>query len=557
VELPETRYANTADGVHIAYQVLGDGSTDLVFAPGTVSHVEIYWENPRLARFLRRLASFARLMVFDKRGTGLSDRVTEAATLEERMDDIRAVMDACASERAVVLGVSEGAPMAALFGAIYPERTVGLILYGGYAKGLPSDDYPWIPTREEQLADIDEWLARWGSWDADVWADLAPSASDDLSLAAWWNKLFRYGSSPSASLALELMNMEIDISPILPTIRVPTLVLHRTGDRACKIEEGRYIAERIPGSTLVELSGDDHPPFLGDTDAIVNRIEAFTKESWREIEPDRVLVTVLFTDIVGSTARAAELGDASWRQLVERHHELVRSQLTRYRGREMDTAGDGFFATFDGPARAVRCARAAATAVKDLGPTKRSGSDVARDRRRSARGDRGVRIMRVREAFIIVALLGVIVLAPATPASAATVRVTGTITVVSEPPCEAPFVTGVIVRCHTEGFIDTWAGGISGTGVYDENVTLNFVTGVFYLSGSETISDACVGDRCGTLESTFHASGLVDLETFAIIFADGQQRFISGTGDLKGAKGSILFSFIDGDPATYEGSIVL
>jgi pimeloyl-ACP methyl ester carboxylesterase len=318
VNVPETRYAKTADGVHVAYQVFGDGSTDLVFTPGSVSHVEIYWENPRLARFLRRLASFARLMLFDNRGTGLSDRVTEAATLEERMDDIRAVMDACSSERAVVLGASEGAPMAVLFGATYPERTVGLILYGGYAKGLPSDDYPWAPTREE---------------------------------------LFRYGSSPSASRALELMNMEVDISPVLPTIRVPTLVLHRTGDPACKVEEGRYIAERIPGSTLVELPGDDHPPFLGDVDAIVDRIEAFTKESWHEIEPDRVLATVLFTDIVASTARAAELGDASWRELVERHHELVRSQLTRYRESEMDTAGDGFFATFDGPARAVRCAR--------------------------------------------------------------------------------------------------------------------------------------------------------------------------------------------------------
>jgi pimeloyl-ACP methyl ester carboxylesterase/class 3 adenylate cyclase len=373
VNVPETRYARTVDGVHIAYQVIGDGSTDLVFVPGTVSHVEIYWENPRLARFLRRLASFARLMTFDKRGTGLSDRVTEAASLEERMDDIRAVMDACASERAVVLGVSEGAPMAALFGATYPERTVGLILYGGFAKGLPGDEYPWPPTREEQLADIDEWLARWGSWDADEWADFGPSSRDDLSMAAWWNKLFRYGSSPSASRALELMNMEVDISPVLPTIRVPTLVLHRTGDPVCKVEEGRYIAERIPGSTLVELPGDDHPPFLGNTDAIVDRIEAFTKESWREIEPDRVLATVLFTDVVGSTSRAAELGDASWRELVERHHELVRSQLTRYRGREMDTAGDGFFATFDGPARAVRCARAAAAAVRELGIEIRAG----------------------------------------------------------------------------------------------------------------------------------------------------------------------------------------
>ena len=289
------------------------------------------------------------------------------------MDDIRTVMDACSSERAVVLGASEGAPMAALFGATYPERTVGLILYGGYAKGLPSDDYPWAPTREEQLAELDEELSGWASWDADAWADTDPSTRDDPSYAAWWSKLFRYGSSPSALRALGLMGMDVDISNILPTIRVPTLVLHRTGDPACKIEEGRYLAERIPGSTFVELPGTVHPPWLGDSDAILQRIEAFTKESWREIEPDRVLATVLFTDIVGSTERAAELGDASWRELVERHHELVRSLLTRYRGREIDTAGDGFFATFDGPARAVRCARAAATAIRDLGIEIRAG----------------------------------------------------------------------------------------------------------------------------------------------------------------------------------------
>jgi class 3 adenylate cyclase/pimeloyl-ACP methyl ester carboxylesterase len=373
VAIPATRYAKTADGVHIAYQVSGDGPVDLVFAPGTVSHVEVCWEYPKMARFLRRLASFSRLMVFDKRGTGLSDRVTDAASLEERMDDIRAVMDACSSERAVVLGASEGAPMAALFAATYPERTVALILYGGYAKGLPSDDYPWAPTREEQLAGVEEMSEHWGMWDDSQWVDFAPSSRDDAAFTNWMNRLFRNGSSPTASRALELMNMEVDISSVLPTIRVPTLVLHRTGDRACKVEEGRYLAQRIAGSTFVELPGDDHPPFIGDADAIVDRIEAFTKESWREIEPDRVLATVLFTDIVGSTGRAADLGDAAWRELVERHHELVRSLLTRYRGREMDTAGDGFFATFDGPARAVRCARAAAAAVRDLGIEIRAG----------------------------------------------------------------------------------------------------------------------------------------------------------------------------------------
>ncbi len=373
MEIPETHYAKTVDDVQIAYQVLGDGPVDLVFAPGTVSHVEIAWEEPKWARFLKRLASFSRLIVFDKRGTGLSDRVTEAATLEERMDDIRAAMDACSSERAVILGASEGATMAALFAATYPERTVGLVVYGGYAKGLPADDYPWGPSRAEQLATIEEVQQTWGSWDAAYWAEFSPTIANDPSLIAWWNKLFRYGSNPSAGRALDLMNMDVDISPILPSIRVPTLVLHRTGDPACKFEEGRYIAERVPGSILVELDGEEHVPWYGDAEAIVREIETFTKRSWREIEPDRVLATVVFTDIVGSTARAAELGDASWRELLERHHELVRGSLIRYRGREMDTAGDGFFATFDGPARAVRCAGSIADAVRDLGIEIRAG----------------------------------------------------------------------------------------------------------------------------------------------------------------------------------------
>ena len=336
VDIPETRYATTVDGVHIAYQELGSGPVDLVFTPGTVSHVEIIWENAKAARFLRRLASFSRLIVFDKRGTGLSDRVTDAATLEERMDDIRAVMDGCSSERAVVLGVSEGAAMAALFAATYPERTVGLILYGGFAKGVPGDDYPWGPTREEQLADLEASQATWGSWDADEWSAFSPTIGGDPSAVEWWNKLFRYGSSPSANRALELMNMDVDISPILPTIHVPTLVVHRTGDHACRIEEARYIAERVPGSALVELAGEEHVPWHGDADAVIREIETFTKRSWHEIAPDRVLATVVFTDIVGSSARAAELGDASWRDVVERHHELVRGSfdpLSRQGGR--------------------------------------------------------------------------------------------------------------------------------------------------------------------------------------------------------------------------------
>ena len=310
VDIPETRYAKTVDGVHVAYRVVGTGAVDLVWTPGTVSHVEVYWEEPGLVRFIGRLASFSRLMLFDKRGTGMSDPATEAATLEERMDDIRAVMDACDSERAVLLGVSEGAPMCALFAATYPERTVGVILYGGYAKGVPAEDYPWAPTREEQLADIAREEDSWGAWTDDELLDFAPSMAGDVRLFDWLRKLFRTGASPAASRALSMMNMEVDISNILPAIRVPALVLHRTGDRLCKVEEGRYLAERIPGVRYVELPGEDHIPWVGDSDSIIREIQTFATQTWREVEPDRVLATVMFTDIVGSTAKAATLGDS-------------------------------------------------------------------------------------------------------------------------------------------------------------------------------------------------------------------------------------------------------
>ena len=373
VEAPETRYAKTVDGVHIAYRVVGSGPIDLVWAPGTVSHVELYWEEPGLVRFIGRLASFSRLIVFDKRGTGMSDHATEAATLEERMDDIRAVMDACDSERAVLYGVSEGAPMCALFAATYPERTVGVVLCGGYAKGLPSEDYPWVPTREEQLADIALAEETWGTWADEELLDFAPSMVGDARFFDWLRKLFRIGASPGAERALELMNMEVDISNVLPVIRVPALVLHRTGDRICHVEEGRYIAERIPGARFVELPGDDHIPWVGDSGSIVRQIETFATQSWREVEPDRVLATVMFTDIVGSTSKTAELGDRGWKDLLGEHHARVRSQLSRFRGIEMDTAGDGFFAVFDGPARAINCAKSIHRTLAEVGLEARIG----------------------------------------------------------------------------------------------------------------------------------------------------------------------------------------
>jgi class 3 adenylate cyclase len=371
--MPQTKYAKTVDGLHIAYSVSGAGSIDLVWAPGTVSHVEVYWEEPRLARFMGRLASFSRLMLFDKRGTGMSDHATDAATLEERMDDIRAVMDACDSERAVLMGISEGAPMCALFAATYPERTVGVILIGGYAKGLPAQDYPWAPTREEQLADMAREEDSWGAWTDEELLDFAPSMAGDARFFDWLKKLLRLGASPGAERALEMMNMEVDITNVLPAIRVPALVLHRTGDRICKAEESRYLAERIPGVKHVELPGEDHIPWVGDSDSILREIETFATQTWREVEPDRVLATVMFTDIVGSTTKAAELGDSGWKGLLREHHARIRTQLSRFRGTELDTAGDGFFAVFDGPARAINCAKSIHRALTELGLEARIG----------------------------------------------------------------------------------------------------------------------------------------------------------------------------------------
>ena len=375
---PETRYARSGD-VSVAYQVVGDGPLDLVAVPGFVSHVEWAWEEPSVARYLRRLASFSRLLLFDKRGTGLSDRIAGVSTLEERMDDIRAVMDAVGSEHAVIFGASEGGPLAALFAATYPERTSALILYGTFASVVRQPDYPWKRTPEELRRLIEE-RARtihetWGSLEAVAQSlqRMAPSAADDEGLKRWLATLMRLGASPGAEIARQRMNAEIDIRHVLPAIRVPTLVLHRTGDRDSSVEEGRYIAARIPGAKFVELPGDDHFPFIGDMDSTLDEIEEFVTGARPDREPDRVLATVLFTDIVSSTEHAVRLGDRRWRDLQERHHALVRRELARHRGREVDTAGDGFLATFDGPARAVRCAVAIGEGVRALGLEVRAG----------------------------------------------------------------------------------------------------------------------------------------------------------------------------------------
>jgi class 3 adenylate cyclase len=367
-----TQYARSG-GVNIAYQVVGDGAFDLVFAPPWVSHLEEDWEDPMHARFLERLASFSRLIVFDKRGTGMSDRVPDdrLPLLEERMDDMRAVMDAAGSDRAAVFGASEGGNLATLFAASYPERTRALVTFGIFAKRIWSPDYPWAPTPEERAGFFEVIERDWAGL-MDI-SDLAPSIADDPVAAARLARSLRRAARPGAALALARMNTEIDIRSVLPTISVPTLVLHRRGDRDANVEEGRWIASRIPGARFVELDGDDHLPWIGDRDSVVDEIEEFLTGVRGGGEPDRVLATLLFTDIVGSTARAAEVGDRAWRDLLDRHHAVVRRELERWRGREIDTAGDGFFAAFDGPARALRCATAAVEAVRPLGLAIRAG----------------------------------------------------------------------------------------------------------------------------------------------------------------------------------------
>jgi class 3 adenylate cyclase len=364
----EVQYARSGD-VNIAYQVVGDGPLDLVLVSGFVSHLEMDWEEARSARFLQRLASFSRLIRFDKRGTGLSDRPGGLPDLETRMDDVRAVMDAVGVERAAIFGYSEGGPMSVLFAATYPSRTVALALYGTYAKRRdPTDDYPWAATWEERQRYAEEIEQAWG-WEADM-NRLTPSA--DKAMTAWWARRARAAASPRAARDLILMNSQIDVRHVLPAVTVPTLVLHRTGDIDSRAAEGRYIADHIPGARFIELAGDDHVPWV-DADQIVDEIEEFLTGTRPAPHSDRVLTTLLFTDLVGSTDRAVSLGDRRWRELLDEHHAVVRRELERFRGREVDTAGDGFFATFDGPARAVRAACAIRDGLRPLGLEIRAG----------------------------------------------------------------------------------------------------------------------------------------------------------------------------------------
>lgn len=360
--------------MNIAYQVVGDGATDLVYVPGWVSNIEVMWEDPGFARFLRRLASFARLIMFDKRGTGLSDRLptSEMPTLETRMDDVRAVMDTTGSKRATLLGHSEGGNLCVLFGATYPQRTEGLVLISCYAKRIRSDDYPWAPTWEERVAESEEYEATWGDARGVV-EYYSPSRADDEAFVSWASRYLRLSASPKAAAALNMMNSIIDVTAVLPALRVPALLLYRVNDPDVKIEEGRYIASKIPGARLVEIPGIDHFFWAGDPEPILQEIEEFVTGHRTAAEPERVLATTLFTDIVSSTELAASLGDQAWRDLLDRHNAAVRAQLTRWRGKEIDTAGDGFFATFDGPARAIHCAQSVLDAIRPLGIEVRCG----------------------------------------------------------------------------------------------------------------------------------------------------------------------------------------
>jgi class 3 adenylate cyclase len=370
MQAPETRYARSS-GAYIAYRIVGSGPVDLVLLQGGFSHVELQLEEPSFARFLGRLASFSRLIVLDVRGTGLSDRTMHLPTLEEQVDDVLAVLEAAGSERAALFGVGQGGVLASLFAAAHPDRATALVLFGTCARLIRAEGYPWGRAYEEF-----EGLLRFteGGWGHGVALPaLAPTMAGDESFKRWFAKLERLGASPGNMLALLQLHRDVDIRHVLPAIRVPALVLHRAGDAYREVGHGRYLAAHIPGAKYVELPGRDHLPYVGDQDAVLDEVEEFLTGVRRGPEPDRVLVTVLFTDIVGSTERAARAGDYRWRDLLDRHNTLVRRDLDHFRGREVDTAGDGFLATFDGPARAVRCARQIADTIPGLGLELRSG----------------------------------------------------------------------------------------------------------------------------------------------------------------------------------------
>jgi class 3 adenylate cyclase len=366
----EVRFARSGD-IDVAYRVVGDGPVDLVYVEGAYTHLEIAWELPQYRRYCERLAEFTRLILFDKRGMGMSDRVPGATTLEERMDDIRAVMEAVGSERAAVMGESEGGPLSILFAAAHPERTVALILQGAEVRERRDEEWPW---GEGDEAELEEYIAAlpetWGKGLG--FKHLVPSVGD----VQWGRDLLarvqRYAATPASWGAFARMAFEIDVRHVVPAIGVPTLIIHAVDDHVCHVENARFLARTIPDARFVELPGGDHVPWF-DPDQTISEIREFLTGTREASTPDRVLATVLFTDLVGSTAQAVELGDRRWRDLLEQHHASVRRELARFDGREVDTAGDGFFATFDGPARGIRCAQSIIESVRPLGLDVRAG----------------------------------------------------------------------------------------------------------------------------------------------------------------------------------------
>jgi class 3 adenylate cyclase len=366
MEQIRTRYAKNGD-IHVAYQVFGEGDVDLVFVPGFISHIENYWDEPNLARWLRKLGSFSRTILFDKQGTGLSDRVSKLPGLDIRMDDICSVMDAEGIEKAAIFGISEGGSLATLYAASHPDRSRGLILFGAFAQFTS-----WIPTQEAMENFFQYIDSDWGRGES--LQMFAPTMEGDPAFKQWWGKFERLGGSPGAVKTLILMNSLIDITDILPSVNVPSLVIHRKDDIAVDVEAGRFLAELIPNAKYIEPSGVDHIPWVGEnSNQILDEISKFLTGDCPQMETERILTTVLFTDIVDSTKLVVEMGDQRWRDLLERHHDIVREELKRFRGQEIDTAGDGFFAIFDGPARAIHCACAIREAARGLGISIRAG----------------------------------------------------------------------------------------------------------------------------------------------------------------------------------------
>ena len=383
-EVPETRYAKTRDGIHVAYEVFGEGPFDVVFANSWCSHAEFSWSNPTIARFYERLSSFCRLVLFDKRGTGSSDPIVGVPTMEDRTDDIRAVMDAAGIEKAALFGGSEGAATCAVFAATYPERTSALVMFSPFIVGVADDECPWAWSWEVWDLVKETMAETWGTPYGSGVEFVTPSLTGNQTAMEWYGRYFRAACSPAMAVALLNINTEIDIRPVLTTIRVPTLVLHRIDETWVNVNYGRYAAAKISGARLVELEGTDHYPWEQDAEAVLGEIQEFLTGERIEPDDDRVLATVLFTDIVESTALAARSGDRSWGELLNAHDAMVRRQLTRFAGQEIKSTGDGFLATFDGPARAIKAALAIREGGARLGLDIRAGLHTGEIERRGA-----------------------------------------------------------------------------------------------------------------------------------------------------------------------------